>query len=84
MSHLMKSHRVRPEGGGSPAHERQSPRLMVWDPPPIGWMSSPPWMLSELHATEIVRIFFFFVFLLFLGPLPRHMEVPRLGVQLEL
>lgn len=33
MSHLMKSHRVRPEGGGSPAHERQSPRLMVWDPP---------------------------------------------------
>ena len=27
---------------------------------------------------------FFFVFLLFLGPLPQHMEVPRLGVQLEL
>ena len=24
--------------------------------------------------------FFFFVFLPFLGPLPRHMEVPRLGV----
>ena len=24
------------------------------------------------------------VFLLFLGPLPRHMEVPRLGVKLEL
>ena len=29
-------------------------------------------------------IFFFFVFLLFFGPLPRHMEVPRLGVELEL
>ena len=28
--------------------------------------------------------FFFFVFLPFLGPLPRHMEVPRLGVELEL
>uniref|UniRef100_A0A8D0MWN7 N-myc-interactor n=1 Tax=Sus scrofa TaxID=9823 RepID=A0A8D0MWN7_PIG len=28
--------------------------------------------------------FFFFVFLLFLGPLPRHMEVPRLGVESEL
>jgi len=28
--------------------------------------------------------FFFFVFLLFLGPLPRHMEVPRLRVQSEL
>ena len=27
---------------------------------------------------------FFFGFLLLLGPLPRHMEVPRLGVQLEL
>ena len=25
-------------------------------------------------------VFFFFVFLPFLGPLPRHMEVPRLGV----
>ena len=24
--------------------------------------------------------FFFFFFLSFLGPLPRHMEVPRLGV----
>ena len=29
-------------------------------------------------------IFFFFVFLPFLGPLPRHMEVPRLGVLSEL
>ena len=28
--------------------------------------------------------FLFFVILPFLGPLPRHMEVPRLGVQLEL
>ena len=27
---------------------------------------------------------FFFVFLPFLGPLPKHMEVPRLGVELEL
>ena len=29
-------------------------------------------------------LFFFFVFLPFPGPLPRHMEVPRLGVQTEL
>ena len=28
--------------------------------------------------------FFFFVFLPFLGPLLRHMEVPRLGVESEL
>ena len=27
---------------------------------------------------------FFWVFLLFLGPLPRHMEVPRLQVESEL
>ena len=27
---------------------------------------------------------YFFVFLSFLGPLPRHMEVPRLGVESEL
>ena len=29
-------------------------------------------------------IFFFFFFFVFLGPHPRHMEVPRLGVELEL
>ena len=28
--------------------------------------------------------FFLFVFLPFLGPLPKHMEFPRLGVQSEL
>ena len=28
--------------------------------------------------------FFFFVYLPFLGPLLQHMEIPRLGVQLEL
>ena len=28
--------------------------------------------------------FFFLVFLPFIGLLPRHMEVPRLGVELEL
>ena len=29
------------------------------------------------------HLFFYFIFLPFLGPLPRHMEVPRLGVELE-
>ena len=29
-------------------------------------------------------LFYFFVFLPFLGPLPRHTEVPRLGVKSEL
>ena len=32
----------------------------------------------------VAMVFFFFVFLLFLGPLPLHMEVPRLGVESEL
>ena len=33
---------------------------------------------------KICGFSFLFVFLLFLGPLPRHMEIPRLGVQSEL
>ena len=28
--------------------------------------------------------FFYFSFCYFFGPLPRHMEIPRLGVELEL
>ena len=37
--------------------------------------------LTVIHKTPI---FFFFSFCLFLGPLPWHMEVPRLGVESEL
>ena len=40
--------------------------------------------LSFLVKAEIFFLFYFFVFLPFLGMLPWHMEVPRLGVQLEL
>ena len=37
------------------------------------------------YFEENFLVFFFFFFLLpFLGPLPQHMEVPRLGVELEL
>ena len=36
---------------------------------------------QEGRMTEYIYIYiFFFFFLLFLGPLPQHMEVPRLGV----
>ena len=37
------------------------------------------------NLLKMIFLFFFFVFffLLFLGPLPRHMEVPRRGVQSE-
>ena len=40
------------------------------------------WMISESPRSPSSHIpfFFFFVFLPFLGPLLRHMEVPRLGV----
>ena len=31
----------------------------------------------------IYFILFYFVFLPFLGPLPQHMEIPRLGVESE-
>ena len=37
-----------------------------------------------MGTPEILFFFFLFVFLPFLGPLPQHMEVPRLGVELEL
>ena len=33
---------------------------------------------------EEASLYIFFIFSPFLGPHPRHMEVPRLGVELEL
>ena len=43
-------------------------------------------LLSHARSCVVFFLFFFvfFVFLLFLGPLQQHMEVPRLGVELEL
>ena len=49
-------------------------------------------LLKESIKLAIILLCIYFVvvvvvvvvLLLFLGPLPRHMEVPRLGVQLEL
>ena len=45
----------------------------------------------EAHFTNTLHFylkdiftFFFFVFLPFLGLLPRYMEVPKLGIELEL
>ena len=42
--------------------------------------------LSESYKRSIglFTYLFIFVFLPFLGPLPRYMEVPRLGVESEL
>ena len=38
------------------------------------------WDLSDVVKSRSQFLFFFFVFLPFVGPLPRHMEIPRLGV----
>ena len=40
--------------------------------------------LARVVLAGISTAFFAFFFLAFLGPHPWHMEVPRLGVQLEL
>ena len=40
--------------------------------------------LSLVILLPLFIFFFVFFFLLFLGPLLRHMEVPRLGVESEL
>ena len=42
--------------------------------------------LKTMLSLKVVNgfCFLFFVFLPFLGPLPQHMEVPRLGVESEL
>ena len=37
-------------------------------------------MNFQRKCSDLSNLVFFFVFLPFLGPLPRHMEVPRLGV----
>ena len=39
--------------------------------------------VSIQNFIPFLFLFLFFVFLPFLGPLPWHMEVPRLGVQSE-
>ena len=42
------------------------------------------YMFFYLFIYLLLLLLFFFVFLPFLGPLPRDMEVPRLGVKSEL
>ena len=49
---------------------------------PLAWKL--PYAAGEALKRKQKKIFFFFVFLPFLGPLLRHVEVPRLGVQSEL
>ena len=48
----------------------------------------PAWCPSFVYISPLKCLLkchlFFFFFFVFLGPYPRHMEVPRLGVELEL
>ena len=48
------------------------------------FQSFPGYMRNLMRIPCPTGLFFFLVFLPFLGPLSQHMEVPRLGVQLEL
>ena len=55
----------------------------------VGFLATEPqWKLLKFFSVDFSEFLFlfiyFFVFLPFLGPLPRHMEFPRLGVELEL
>ena len=50
---------------------------------PHGGLPQPSHTLPQPSA-QLQIFFFFLVFLPFLGPHPRHMEVPRLGVESEL
>ena len=51
---------------------------------PVFELGCPLCLSQENSFFFFFFFFFFFVFLPLLGPLPRHMEVPRLGVQSEL
>ena len=69
-------------------HQQHLPKLhnysFLLETPPFhsrpthSWFSSSPPGTPQSYLS--LRLFFFF--LLFLGPHPQHMEVPRLGVQL--
>ena len=48
---------------------------------PTGPQAMPPYMCTLIFS---LHIFGFYLFIVFLGPHPWHMEVPRLGVESEL
>ena len=50
----------------------------------LGELSGLMYGKLENSVRHTVNFFFFFIFLPFLGPHVRHMEVPRLGVESEL
>ena len=93
---LLQSH----SNTGSKPRLQSTPQLTATpDPQPTeqgqGLNPQPHGSSSDSLTTEPQRellflffyflfLFLFFVFLPFLGPLPQHMEVPRLGVKLEL
>ena len=51
---------------------------------PLPCLTLPTSSLLNISLKTISFFFFFLSFCYFFGPLPRHMEVPRLGVESEL
>ena len=50
----------------------------------LEWISNEILLYCTGKYIQSLLFVFLLLLLLFLGPLPRHMEVPRLGVQSEL
>ena len=68
---------VAPRTGSTGRLQARPPGCVLQRAPRIPLPVAPPLFNGEFF-------FLFFVFLPLLGPLPRHMEVPRLGVESEL
>ena len=58
--------------------------LQLWHRPQLLLGVYPGLGTSVYHGCGQKKILSFFLFFGFLGPHPRHVEVPRLGVKLEL
>ena len=50
----------------------------------IGSLVLSSWKLCRWNGYQCLCVWFFFLFFCFLGPHPRHMEIPRLGGKSEL
>ena len=58
--------------------------LRVWDVHAIKFGCDDGCTTINIIKFTALLVYLFFGFLPFLGPLPWHMEAPRLGVELEL
>ena len=70
------------EGGGGNEETSQEPMAGIWVGGNGSFMNGDKWPGSRNILLFI--LFYFIFFFYFLGPYLRHMEVPGLGVELEL